>query len=54
MTNANGFNESILVGLEASFKTPVGDPLGYKLPVMNPSFKPTVHTTTTYPGSPRK
>lgn len=46
MTNANGFNERVLVGLETSFKTPPGTPAGYKLPVSNPSFKPTVQRFT--------
>ena len=46
MTNASGFNESIFVGIETTFKNPPGTPAAYKLPVMNPSFKPTVQRFT--------
>lgn len=42
MTNANGFNEIIYVGLETTFKNPPGSPAGYKLAVANPMLKPTV------------
>ena len=41
MANAQGTNESLIIGNETSFKVMPGSPTGDKLPVINPSFRPT-------------
>lgn len=41
MPNAQGTNQSLIVGPESTFKVMPGTPLGDKLPVVSPSFRPT-------------
>jgi hypothetical protein len=40
MPNAQGTNESLIIGDESSFKVMPGTPPGDKIPVINPSFRP--------------
>ncbi len=46
MATAQGFNETVIIGPETTLKNPPGSPAGFKLPVANVSFKPSVDRFT--------